>query len=131
MKKTRDIMFDLLRRLDKEGFILHYLQAFSTDSCYIKLDFGVCKSIRISDHKGIHKYKYTFNVMLGLDESYTKDGMYYYTVDDIDKMIEDIKNHKQEIQDEYGFNYFEFMLRNKKDMENKKGFWENCKSWND
>ena len=61
MKKTRDIMFDLLRRLDKEGFILHYLQAFSTDSCYIKLDFGVCMSIRISDHKGIDKYKYTFN----------------------------------------------------------------------
>ena len=131
MKTTRDIMFDLLRRLDKEGYILHYLQAYSTNSCYIKMDFGVCKSIRIADHKGIEKYEYTFNLMLNLDKSYTEDERHYYCLDDMEKMIDDINKHKEEIQKEYGFRYYEFMLKNKKEMENKKGFWEKCKSWND
>ena len=131
MKTTRDIMFDLLRRLDKEGFVLHYLQAYSTNSCYIKMDFGVCKSIRIADHKGIDKYEYTFNLMLGLDKSYVDNGRHFYSLDDVEIMIQDIKTHREILQDEYGFKYFEFMLKNKKEMETKKGFWEKCKSWND
>lgn len=132
MKTTRDIMFDLLRRLDKEGFILHYLQAYSTDSCYIKMDFGVCKSIRIADHKGIDKYEYTFNLMLGLDKSYVENGRYYYCLDDIETMIQDIKTHREILQEEYGFKYFENMLDYKNQcLRKRKGFWEKCKSWND
>lgn len=132
MKTTRDVMFDLLRRLDKEGFILHYLQAYSTNSCYIKMDFGVCKSIRIADHKGIDKYAYTFNLMLGLDKSYEEDGRYYYSLDDLEKMIQNIKTHREILQDEYGFDYFQKMVDAKNQfLRKRKGFWENCKSWND
>ena len=87
---SSDLMYKLLEILERKGFILYYLKAYSTTSCYIKLDFGVCNSIRIADHKGIEKYRYTFNLMIGLDKSYEEDGRYYYSVNDFDKMVESL-----------------------------------------
>ena len=128
---TKSFMYKLLFDLDKEGFILQYYQAYSTASCYIKLDYGVSNSIRISDHKGKGKYPYRFNLMLGLDKSYVDNGRSYYSIDDYDKMISDIKKFKNEQLERYGFNYYEYMLRNKKDDKNKRGFWEKSKNYND
>ena len=112
--------------------MLHYLKAYSTSSRYIKLDFGVCKSIRIADHRGIEKYKYTFNLMLGLDKSYEEDGRYYYSLEDMDKMVKDIIKYRDKLLNEYGFNYYQYMLDAKNQMLRKrKGFWEKCRSYND
>lgn len=36
----KDYMNKLLSDLDKEGFVLQYYEAYSTSSCYIKLDYG-------------------------------------------------------------------------------------------
>lgn len=128
----KDYMYKLLRDLDQKGFILQYYEAYSTSSCYIKLDFGVCKSIRIADHKGIEKYKYTFNLMIGLDKSYEEDGRYYYCLKDIDKMISDIVKYRDNLLEEYGFKYYEMMVEYKNQMLRKrKGFWEKCKNYND
>lgn len=130
--KTDKLMYDILDKLDKKGFVLHYLRSYSTSSRYIKLDFGVSKSIRIADHKGIEKYKYTFNLMIGLDKSYEEDGRYYYCLNDLDKMIKDIVSYRKELLDKYGFYYNQYMLDYKKQMFRKrKGFWEKCKSYND
>ena len=130
--RTDKIMYDILEKLDRKGFVLYYLKAFSTSSCYIKLDFGVCKSIRIADHKGIEKYRYTFNLMIGLDKSYVEDGRYYYCLEDLDKMIKDIIKYRDDLQKEYGFKYFETMLEYKKQfLRKRKGFWEKAKSYND
>ena len=130
--KTNDIMNYLLEKLDEKRFILYYLPAYTTSSRYIKLDFGVCKSIRIADHKGIEKYKYTFNLMIGLDKSYEEDGRYYYCLEDIDKMISDIVKYRDNLLEEYGFKYYDMMVEYKKQMLRKrKGFWEKCKNYND
>ena len=130
--KTDDLMFDVLDKLDKKRFILYYLKAYSTSSRYIKLDFGVCKSIRIADHKGIDKYKYTFNLMIGLDKSYVEDGRYYYCVADLDKMIDDIIKYREDLQDRFGFDYFQYMVDYKNQfLRKRKGFWEKAKSYND
>lgn len=130
--KTNDIMNYLLEKLDEKRFVLYYLPAYTTSSRYIKLDFGVCKSIRIADHKGIEKYKYTFNLMIGLDKSYEEDGRYYYCLKDMDKMISDIVNYRDNLLDEYGFKYYDMMVEYKKQMLRKrKGFWEKCKNYND
>ena len=130
--KTDDIMNYLLEKLDEKRFILYYLPAYTTSSRYIKLDFGVCKSVRIADHKGIEKYKYTFNLMIGLDKSYEEDGRYYYCLEDIDKMISDIVKYRDNLLEEYGFKYYEMMVEYKNQMLRKrKGFWEKCKSYND
>ena len=130
--KTNDIMNYLLEKLDEKRFILYYLPAYTTSSRYIKLDFGVCKSIRIADHKGTEKYKYTFNLMIGLDKSYEEDGRYYYCLEDIDKMISDIVKYRDNLLEEYGFKYYEMMVEYKNQMLRKrKGFWEKCKNYND
>ena len=127
----KDYMYKLLNDLDYYGFILQYYEAYSTSSCYVKLDYGISNSIRIADHKGKDKYPYRFNLMVGLDESYEVDGRYYYSVSDYGKMIQDIKNFKNEQLNKYGFSYYEYMLKNKKDAKNKKGFWSKARNYND
>lgn len=127
----KDYMYKLLRDLDQKGFILQYYEAYSTSSCYIKLDYGISDSIRISDHKGKDKYPYKFNLMMDLDKSYEEDGRYYYSVKDYEKMLLDIKKFKDEQLNKYGFYYYDYMLRNKKDAKNKKGFWVKAKNYND
>ena len=127
----KDYMNRLLSDLDKEGFVLQYYEAYSTSSCYIKLDYGECNSIRIADHKGKDKYPYRFNLMLGIEKSYEKDGRKYYRVTDYDIMISDIKKFKEKQREKYGFKYYEYMLENKKDASNRKGFWAKAKTFND
>ena len=127
----KDYMYKLLANLDQEGFILQYYMAFSTSSCYIKLDYGVSNSIRIADHKGKDKYPYKFNLMIDLDDSYEEDGRYYYSIKDYNKLIFDIKKFRDEQLNKYGFYYYEYMLENKKDAKNKKGFWVKAKNYND
>lgn len=124
-------MYKLLEDLYREGFVLQYYMAFSTSSCYIKLDNGVSNSVRIADHKGKDKYQYRFNLMIGLNKSYEKDGRYYYSVEDYQKLIKDIKQFRDEQLERYGFSYYEYMLKNKKDAESKKGFWEKAKEYNE
>lgn len=129
---TDKIMYDLLDKLDKKRFVLHYLKAYSTSSRYIKLDFGVCKSLRIADHKGIEKYKYTFNLMVGLDKSYVEDGRYYYCLNDLGKMVDDIVKYRDKLLEEYGFNYYQYMVDYKnKFLGKRKGFWQKSNSYND
>lgn len=127
----RGVMFTLMNKLDKKDFIIHYLQAFGSNSCYIKLDFGVSNSIRVSDHKGIDKYSYRFNLMLNIDKSYEKEGRFYYCLNDIDKLVNDVVKFKNDQKQKYGFKYFEYMLEAEKTKNEKKGFWQNCKSFNE
>lgn len=126
----KDYMYKLLSDLDRYGFILQYYEAYSTSSCYIKLDNGVSNSIRIADHKGKDKYPYRFNLMMGLDKSYEADGRHYYSVNDYEKMIQDIRHFRDEQLNKFGFSYYEYMLKNKKDAKNKKGFWVKAKNYN-
>lgn len=130
-KDLKDVMFQLMKELDKKGFIIHYLQAYSTPSCYVKLDFGVANSIRVSDHKGIEKYQYRFNLMLNIDKSYEKDGRMYYCLNDMDKLVHDVVDFKNKQLEKYKFNYYEYMLREKKNKENKTGFWQRARSFNE
>lgn len=127
----KDYMYKLLNDLDREAFILQYYEAYSTSSCYIKLDYGVSNSIRIADHKGKDKYPYRFNLMINLNKSYENNGRSYYSIEDYDKMISDIKKFRDEQLNKYGFSYYEYMLNNKKDAKNKKCFWSKAKTYND
>lgn len=53
----------LIEELLKLGFVVHRYNAVTTNSIYLKLDFGVCCGIRIADHSGKKKYHYRFNVV--------------------------------------------------------------------
>lgn len=125
MKK--DIMFDLLKKLSKYNFKLHYYKA-TTGSCYIKLDYGTCGSIRIADHKGIEKYKYTFNLMTDINKSYEKDNRKYYCLNDIDKLLKDILQYRKEQENKFDY---ESMLEYWKECcyRKRKGFWQMCEEF--
>ena len=127
---TKEYMHNALEDLNKLGILLTYYEAYSTKSCYIKLDNGVCGSIRIADHKGIEKYNYKFNLMLNIPKSYESDGRKYYCTDDYDLMLKDIKEYRQSQLDKFGFKYFDLMVRNKNDGKEKKGFWQHAKEFN-
>lgn len=127
MESKETIMLDLLKKLKKCGYELHYYKA-STGSCYIKLDYGTCGSIRISDHKGIEKYKYTFNLMTDIDKSYEKDGRKYYCLEDIAKLINDINNYREEQSNKFDYNVFKKYWK-ECCYRKRKGFWQMCQEY--
>lgn len=129
--EIKKLMFKLLEDLDKEGYVLHYYEAYSTSSCYIKLDYGLSNSIRIADHKGIDKYNYRFNLMFNLDKSYIDGDRRFYSIEDYDKLISDINEFKAEQLNKYGIRYFDLMVKNKNDKDNRKGFWQKSINYND
>ena len=64
----------LIEELLKLGFVVHRYNAVTTNSIYLKLDFGVCCGIRIADHSGKKKYHYRFNVV----KDYNGDKIIYF-----------------------------------------------------
>ena len=58
----------IINYLSNLGISIHIYHAFSTNSIYIKLDYGVLGSIRISDHDGKERYKYKYNVRTDIKE---------------------------------------------------------------
>ena len=44
------------------GFTVHRYDAITSSSVYLKLDYGACGSIRISDHEGYRHLSYMWNI---------------------------------------------------------------------
>ena len=65
MKRNREIEISnmLIKDLKAKGFQIHKYYARTTKSIYLKIDYGVCCGIRISDHNGKKKYRYKFNLI--------------------------------------------------------------------
>ena len=56
MKRNQEIVVSnkLIKNLKEKGFQIQKYYARTTRSIYLKLDYGVCCGIRISDHNGNH-----------------------------------------------------------------------------
>ena len=109
----------LIKKLSKLGFIIHRYNAVTTNSIYLKLDFGVCCGIRIADHNGKKKYHYRFNIV----KDYNGDKVinsknlisYFYTFEEISQLIKDVTEERKMKIQKYGLNNY------KKYMEREKG----------
>lgn len=122
----------LCERLITEGFIVQRYDAYKTDSIYLKLDFGVCNSIRIADHPGKRYLKYRYNI-----GSFVKKYRYenkrglprlYFRQDQADALIEQALRDRESKLKRYGADrYQRFMEENKAKNSQNKGFWQ--KSW--
>ena len=66
MLTNQEIADYLSEELKNNGFTVHRYDGFSTKSIYLKLDYGVCNSIRISDHNGKKYLKYRYNIGEGI-----------------------------------------------------------------
>lgn len=128
----------LVEQLKGQGLTIHRYDATSTHSIYLKLDFGVAGSIRISDHKGKRYLHYTYNVEtwrkeydVGIDKR--GNFRYYYppTKEMLDKLVAEAKQRADERHKKYGDEkYAEYMRKNQEQgLQTKKDwtFWHKAR----
>ena len=117
----------IAKRLIAEGFTVQRYNAYTTNSIYLKLDYGVCNSVRISDHPGKKYLKYRYNIgsfVKGYWKEKDKYDRYYYRVDEADNMVKKIIKDRGFKKSRYGESgYKAFMQKNKKENAGTSGFW--------
>ena len=109
----------LIKELSELGFTVHRYNAVTTSSIYLKLDYGVCCGIRISNHSGKKKYHYRFNIVKGYNGdkvTYSKNLIsFFYTFEQISQLIRDVQHERNKKIQRYGLNnYKKYMEIEKK-----------------
>lgn len=122
MRRNQEIEVSnkLIKDLRDKGFEIHKYYAKTTKSIYLKLDYGVCCGIRISDHKGKKKYRYKFNLIKQYNgPKQVNDRGYlrlFYDYSNTDELVNDVQEEKKEKINKYGIcNYQKYMRKNSKD----------------
>ncbi len=121
---------DIQILLKKNDFIIHRYNSYSSNSIYLKVDFGLAGSIRISDHVGKGYLNYTFNIGTDIEEYREVDGKYgiryFISADNIDMLTGLIQSIVKNKIKRYGNLWY----KNKIDWYEKqnlrelgKGFW--------
>jgi len=122
IKRNQEIQVSdiLIEKLKGKGFQISKYYAKTTKSIYLKLDYGVCCGIRISDHNGKKKYKYKFNLIKQykgpkekIDKGYLR---LYYDYNNTEELIEDVQKERKAKIYKYGLsNYKKYMKLNSQD----------------
>lgn len=128
MKNDLENLADsIVKRLIAEGFIIQRYNAYTTNSIYLKLDYGVCNSIRISDHPGKKYLKYRYNIGSFIKEfrmEKDKFDRFYYQSDKSANMIKKIIKDREAKKTKYGeFGYKRLMKKNRDENIGNLGFW--------
>lgn len=112
-----------------EGIVIQRYDAFKTNSIYLKLDYGVLNSIRISDHRGKKYLKYRYNIGPYVKEFKTnRDKQIFYRADKAKNLIKKVRKDRIEKMNKYGEQrYKKFMQNNIKENHGKSGFWRSAK----
>lgn len=115
----------------KGKLIIHRYDAVKTKSIYLKFDYGVACSLRISDHLGYDYLSYRYNIVIGLEKPYIETGDYpkeFFPPSMVDEVIERILAARQEKVKRY-LDYDKTVKKqaNKKNAHDKtKSFWKHC-----
>lgn len=100
----------LIKELSELGFTIHRYNAITTSPIYLKLDYGICCGIRISNHSGKKKYHYRFNIVKGYNGdkvTYSKNLIsYFYTFEQISQLIKDVQHERNKKIQRYGLNNY-------------------------
>lgn len=126
----KDCADNIIEILKEKGFIIQRYDALSTNSIYLKLDYGVCNSIRISDHPGKEYLCYRYNVILGCDDNIVEEKYirYYFNENNIAGLTNQIMFDKMQRINKYGKeSYRRIVKSNKTKHENEPGFWKDSK----
>lgn len=99
--KVKKVVEYLIPRL-KKNFIVQKSDSLSTASVYLKLDYGVAGSIRISNHQGKRQYHFSFAVdttakhnQFYVDNKGIKRRVYTSRKEDLDLLILHANNYKK------------------------------------
>jgi len=124
---------NIIARLKLHGIVIHRYDAISTNSVYLKLDHGVCNSIRISDHKGKKHLSYRYNILTccpHVVKTYDENNYirYYFPINEVDLLITKILFDRTIKLDKYGLiRYRSYMFLNGYEGSKKRGFWQEAK----
>lgn len=106
--------------------IIHRYDAYTTSSIYLKFDFGVANSLRISDHYGKRYLKYRYNILTTQKgKAVKKDCGYeriYYSPDMVNAVCRDILAAKEAKKNRYK-DYDGLVKRKSKEVYHERGFW--------
>lgn len=109
-----DIAEILTNNLTAEGVKILRMESRNTESIYLKIDYGVCNTIRISDHYGkkcrynIGPYIHHFRVECG------RYDRYYYQAKRCNELTRRILKDRRTLVRRYGKkNYDRYMRMNK------------------
>ena len=123
----------LAERFLAEGFTVHRYDAYSTRSVYLKLDCGMCNSIRISDHPGKRHLKYRYNIGSWIEERrHDHDGRcprHYYPIEEADVLVATVLRDRERRKKRYGEGRYEALMR-ENEAEGAKatcGFWSQAR----
>ena len=125
----------LIEQLLDMGFTIQRYDAYSTNSIYLKLDYGLCNSIRISDHNGKKHLHYMFNVLTShkgnLRRRIDEFTRYYYKSNkhQMNMLLEKIRSHRKKKMAYYGgpIKYRRAMKEQLEMNKHNKGFWSMAK----
>jgi|SRR5690625_613826 len=111
----------IVQKCKENGIVVHRYKAKTSNSIYLKFDWGVAHSLRISDHKGVKKYHYRFSLLKGLRKT-TRITMRnnshstYYPFREIYQCWDDILRNRKEVMKKKGK---ELYLKEMKEMEER------------
>lgn len=113
-----DIVNTLIPKLLDMDLIVHRYDAYSTNSIYLKLDYGIACGIRIADHPGKKKYSYRFNIIKDFkgDKVILKDGLIcnFYDFTELEKVLKDVQEEKKKKLYRYGINNYNSYIEREK-----------------
>ena len=125
---VKEAAHEIEKRLLAEGVVIQRYNARSTGSVYLKFDYGLANSVRISDHTGKKHLSYMFNIGSDIQEPRTvKDGFtrYYYPMSALDDAVRHILRHRKRRMEEFNsMSGYELSMLGAKELnQNSKGFW--------
>lgn len=129
-KKIKQIADQIVAFLTKNDFSVQRYDAYSTNSIYLKLDYGVSNTIRISDHEGKKHLCYRYNLIIGgevniVEEKYMR---YYFNESTIRELLMQILFDKKAKIEKYGTKgYRNLMYKNRLENNGTDGFWQGAK----
>lgn len=103
-----------------------------TKTVYLKMDWGVLSTIRISDQVDSGKYSYKYNVIIGSKKGSVKqeNGVIreYYTLREMGALLSSIEIEREEKLYKYGqANYQKYIRANQQRAKQQQGFFEDAK----
>ena len=134
MRNCNEIAEQVSAELLKNGFVIQRYDAYSTDSIYLKIDYGVCNSIRISDHPGKRHLKYRYNIGSFVKRPKRERDQFeriYFRAEGAKDLVRQVMKDREEKMRRFGEKrYREFMKKNRCENAGKRGFWSNAKTLN-
>lgn len=116
------------------NMVIHYYHSYTSNSIYIKLDYGTANSIRISDHEKAdngYNYKYELRTDKALSWHRFENNIYkiMYPATQIEQLANKIVKERNKKIKEKGQSYINEMNKRKKYMKSNKSkkFYKLCK----